>query len=514
MELKLDKEPVLLTETVFDGQTEQGIEIEHVLPDYCPDVFKLLKCTLTPRVVSYSVSDNKLFIDGVVYVKVLYLSEGSNVINVVDQRYTYSKTADLSRAVRSPCVRIIPSADFCTARAVSGRKIDIRGAVSLKIRVSGVYETQLLCGAEGMGVQVRTENVTVCEDRLSAGSQYIVREDIETGAGGGISAVISSECFASVTDVKVITDKVVVKGEAKVKALYLIRNSSGDPSAEAMEASVPLSRIIDLDGVTEDHSTFAELDIMDFSLEIKPGENGESRTLGCDITVDCRVNAYKETQISTVNDLYSTDYDSSFTVAPVRAEGKPRPVNIQQNIKTDAEYTDGSIAEIYDASCEILGVSPVSSDNGMIRLNVRTQFRLFGRAEDGMPIVADKTESIDIDTDISSDEVFTLSSCTFTSGVSYSISGDNTAELRAQLNISGTVCRVNMINAVDEITVNEDKPKQKDQDYALRLYFAEAGESVWEISKRYNTSAAAILAENDLESDTRTAAGMILIPIV
>ena len=92
MELKLDKEPVLLTETVFDGQTEQGIEIEHVLPDYCPDVFKLLKCTLTPRVVSYSVSDNKLFIDGVVYVKVLYLSEGSSVINVIDQRYTYSKT--------------------------------------------------------------------------------------------------------------------------------------------------------------------------------------------------------------------------------------------------------------------------------------------------------------------------------------------------------------------------------------------------------------------------------------
>ena len=162
MELKLDKEPVLLTETVFDGQTEQGIEIEHILPDYCPDVFKLLKCTLTPRTVSYSVSDNKLYIDGVVYVKVLSLSEGSSEINVVEQRYTYSKTVDLTRAVRSPCVKILPAADFCTARAVSGRKIDIRGAVSLKIKVSGVYETQLLCGAEGMGVQVRTETVTVC----------------------------------------------------------------------------------------------------------------------------------------------------------------------------------------------------------------------------------------------------------------------------------------------------------------------------------------------------------------
>lgn len=514
MELKLDKEPVLLTETVFDGQTEQGIEIEHILPDYCPDVFKLLKCTLTPRTVSYSVSDNKLYIDGVVYVKVLYLSEGSSEINVVDQRYTYSKTADLSRAVRSPCVKILPTVEFCTARAVSGRKIDIRGAVSLKIKVSGVYETQLLCGAEGMGVQVRTENITVCEDRLCAGSQYIVREDIETGAGGGISAVMSSECTACVTDVKVITDKVVVKGEAKVKALYLIKNSSGESSAEAMEASVPLSRIIDLEGVTDEHSTFAELDIMDFSLEIKQSEGGENRTLGCDITVDCRVSSYKETQISLVNDLYSTEYETSFTVAPIRAEGKPRPANFQCSIKTDAEYSDGNIAEIYDASCDIIGVNPVSSDNGRQKLNVRTLFRVFGRSEDGMPIIIDKNDSTDIETDISSDEVFSLSSCTFASGVSYSISGENTAEVRAQLNINGTVCRISTINAVDEITVSEDKPKRRDTEYALRLYFADPGESVWEISKRYNTSAAAIIAENDLDSESQEITGMILIPIV
>ena len=514
MELKLDKEPVLLTETVFDGQTEQGIEIEHILPDYCPDVFKLLKCTFTPGTVSYSVSDNKLYIDGVVYVKVLYLSEGSNEISVVDQRYTFSKTVDLTGAVRSPCVRILPAVDFCTARAVSGRKIDIRGAVSLKIKVSGVYETQLLCGAEGMGVQVRTENITVCEDRLSAGSQYIVREDIETGAGGGISAVISSECTACVTDVKVITDKVVVKGEAKVKALYLIRNSSGESSAEAMEASIPLSRIIDLEGVTDAHSTFAELDIMDFSLEIKQSESGESRTLGCDLTVDCRVNSYRETQVSLVNDLYSTEYDTSFTVAPIRAEGKPRPVNYQCGIKTDVQCSDGSIAEIYDASCELVGVTPVSSDNGSQKLNVRTLFRVFGRSEDGVPIIADKNESIEIETDISSDEVFTLSSCTFASGVSYSISGENTAEIRAQLNINGTVCRISTINAVDEITVNEDKPKHKDREYALRLYFADPGESVWEISKRYNTSASAIIAENELDGESQEIKGMILIPIV
>ncbi len=514
MELKLDKEPVLLTETVYDGQTEQSIELEYVLPDYYPDVFKLLKCTLTPKIVSYSVSENKLFIDGVVYVRVLYLGEGSSEINVVEQRTAYSKTVELSRAVRSPRVYIFPSVDYCTSRAVSGRKIDIRGAVSLKIKVTGLYETELLGGAAGMGTQVSTSEIPVCDDRLIGGSQYIVREDIETGAGGGITAILSSECTASVTDTKVISDKVVVKGEANVKALYLIKKSSGESSAEVMEATVPLSRIIDMNGVTDQHTTFAELDIMDFSLEIKPDDSGENRTFGCDMTVDCKVSAYKESQIKLVNDLYSTEYESSYTVASVRTEGMPRPVSVQCPLRSDVEYSDGNIGEIYDACCEIVSVTLSPDDNGKTKLNVRTLLRIIGKSSDGTPIVVEKNESTDIDTDILQNECFTAYPTAHASGVSFGISGDNTAEVRAQICISGLVSRVDEINAVSEITINEDCPKQKNNEYALRIYYADEGENVWDISKRYNTSAAAIIAENDLDGESPTVSGMILIPIV
>lgn len=514
MELKLDKEPVLLTETVYDGQTEQGIELEHVLPDYYPDVFKLLKCTLTPRIVSYSVSDSKLFIDGVVYVKVLYLGEGSSDINVVDQRFTYSKTVELSRPVRDPVVNIFPSAEYCTSRAVSGRRIDIRGAVSLRIKVCGAYDSQLLCSAEGMGIEVSTETVNVCDNRICGGSQYIVREDIETGAGGGIIAVLSSECTSSVTDTKIIADKVVVKGEANIKALYLIKNSSGETAAEVMDASVPLSRIVDLNGVTDQHTVTAEFDIMDMSLEIKQADSGESRTFGCDLTVDCKVCAYKSSQLHIVNDLYSTDFDSSFTVAPVKLESSPRPVSMQYAIKTDIEYSDGNIGEIYDVSCDILGITPGVSENGRIKLSIRTVFHAAGRSDDGTPVFIDRNESIETETDLDSSDQFTVLPCSCAAGASFGITGDNTAELRAQISVYGTVCRVNTVEVIDEITVSEDRPKQKDTEYALRLYFADEGEKVWDISKRYNTSASAIIAENELEGEAAEVSGMILIPII
>ena len=30
-------------EVVFDGQTEQGVELDYLLPDYYPEIFKILK---------------------------------------------------------------------------------------------------------------------------------------------------------------------------------------------------------------------------------------------------------------------------------------------------------------------------------------------------------------------------------------------------------------------------------------------------------------------------------------
>ena len=49
---------------------------------------------------------------------------------------------------------------------------------------------------------------------------------------------------------------------------------------------------------------------------------------------------------------------------------------------------------------------------------------------------------------------------------------------------------------------------------ALRLYFAQPSESLWEIAKRYHTSEAAIREENDIPAEQLTDPQMLLIPIV
>lgn len=62
--------------------------------------------------------------------------------------------------------------------------------------------------------------------------------------------------------------------------------------------------------------------------------------------------------------------------------------------------------------------------------------------------------------------------------------------------------------------LNTDAPKARCEDVALKLYFADEGENVWDIAKRYNTSVRSIIEDNGLEGEQIEKRGMMLIPIV
>ncbi len=525
MELNVKKQPVYLNEIIFDGQTEQGVEFDYVLPDYYPDIFKILKCTLIPCISSYSISGSQLFCDGVVYIKALYLSspDGGTLpgINCIEHRYTFSKTIDLVKPAEKALVTIIPKTDYCNCRAVSGRRIDVRGAVSCKVKIVQNTGMEIIDSAEGMGLQSKKEDVVYCSERLSAEQQFSVREDIETGdgydrnpAGSGISAILTTDFCASVTDCRIIPGKVIVKGEAKIKSLYIIKNEDGTDSAEVMEASVPLSRIIDIEGITEDYSCFAFFRVMDCDLEIKPNETGENRMFGCDLTVNCIVSASLEHTVSVLTDVYSTDYDCSYVPITVKAECSPSLVSEQLNIKTSLESGDGNVGEIFDARCDISNVICKADENGVLTVTGQLCAQAIGRLKDGTPVFLEKNEPFDCVTNTSVSGEFSLFSDVQVFDTSFSISSDNHIEIRILLTFNACLCRLCSVNAVKEISVDTEKPKNKTSEYALKLYYAEKGENIWSIAKRYNTCADAIISENDIESEVLSAPAMLLIPLV
>ena len=70
------------------------------------------------------------------------------------------------------------------------------------------------------------------------------------------------------------------------------------------------------------------------------------------------------------------------------------------------------------------------------------------------------------------------------------------------------------IKAVTNIVIDDSAKKERDGDYAIKLYFGIENENVWDIAKRYSTSVEAIMEENELSGERLENGGMLLIPIV
>jgi LysM repeat protein len=84
-------------------------------------------------------------------------------------------------------------------------------------------------------------------------------------------------------------------------------------------------------------------------------------------------------------------------------------------------------------------------------------------------------------------------------------------ELRADCMVSAVIFGQNNENVAVDMSIDDSRPKQC-QEKTLTLYFADTGEELWDIAKRYNTSMDAIRRENNLETDPLSERSMLLIP--
>ena len=132
MDLKLNREMLSMTRTILDASCEQAVEKDFLLPDYYPDIFRVLKCVITPTVQSHSINGGKLSFDMAVLIRVLYISQNDKRINCIEQKMNYTKSFDLQGDCGDPMIWLTPKCDYVNCRVVNQRRLDIRGAVTTR----------------------------------------------------------------------------------------------------------------------------------------------------------------------------------------------------------------------------------------------------------------------------------------------------------------------------------------------------------------------------------------------
>lgn len=512
MNLKIDREVLSVSEKIYDGIQEQNVELDYILPDYCPDIFKLIRCSVLPVVTSCTVNGDTLNYELSADVKILYCSEGDARVQCINQRLLYSKSVNLGDSPANPDISVTPKSEHINCRVVNKRRIDMRGAVSIKITVNSEAKQEAIKDISGMNLQAQKISAEYMAKRQSVRKVLTVNDEITlNSANPSVGDIIRTQVNISEPESKVISNKIVVKGEAAVKALYTVKDSM-----DTLTFTVPYSQIVDMEGIDESYGCYVTSQGVSCDITPTPDENGDNRLLKYELKLYVKCVAYKTMPVQLVSDAYSTAYPCEYATAELAVEQQPVMINDKFFDSMELDNGENTISHVYDLWCSAKNINVTTdNDNKTIKLSGMLCYQAMVKNDNNAPSVLEKDQAFEkeipcdmltqgstLDIDLSQID------CT------YNLTDTNGISVKAEITVKGELYTCSAIKAVTDLTIDDSAKITRDGDYALKLYYGVKDEQIWDIAKKYSTSVNAIMEENALENESLTQDGMLLIPIV
>ena len=478
----------------FEEAAEQQIESDITLPDYFPDIVRVIKCTLKANIVSVSSGGNRITADGNAIISVLYICE-SGKLHCFEQKIPVSKYVETPKAEEYTCIASAKT-QYVNCRVISQRRIDIRGSIGIDFKAYEKCDKRIVSSCENKNIQLRTKSANVSNLKDCVSRCFSMNETIEIGASqGSIGQIVRCNAIAVLDSTKLVAGKILVKGELKVKVVFL---TDGECVLEKIENSMPISQIIEA-ATTESCSDFVTLCVPSVEVYAKTDSSGALRLIDVSAVIRADVSVYENEEIQYTTDAYSTEYETDFQRESVDLKSIFEKFSDTYLCKGSVEISGSAVKSIEDIFCNGLNYTVSLSGNEML---------ISGKANVSFLAVnsEDELQSFDRELDFQYKRATTLgesfsASCNVTpTGIDYILSAENKLDIRIETEISGLIFDASKKQIISDISCDEAKKKKK-RSAALTIYFAQQGEEIWEIARRYNTRVDLICAENNINSD-------------
>lgn len=507
MESNQDNRTFCAPYTVLDTVAEQLADVDLTLPDYCPDIEKILKCTIIPKLQSKTLSGGQLQLDGVCVVNVMYVESDKKTIRCCEQSVDFSQSFSVRDAGENYIVLTKTKSEYINCRALSPRRLVMHGAFSLYAKVISSKKTALFT-PDRDDLQTYREKISLADLKSNCQEQFAVSEEISVSDKPAVESVLYSDVKAGITDVKAVGGKLMLNGEIGLRLFYLTDIETGETAK--LDYILPFSRIIDCEGIDENTENIFNCEVMTFDIRLKNDILSDRPAIAFDAMLCVSAQGYSAYEEDVVTDAYSTRYATVPRLSSLNYAGGVCGVNEVFVEKLTANIGDGKIAKVLDIFADSLSIDASCSD-GVLSAKGKINLCILALNEESYPVLAER--GFDFERTVSS-----ASGCNTmlfenarVLSVSYRLSDDSTVEIRCEIKISGGALQCETVTALSGVEVLEDKPLPED-DCALTLCFASKGDNIWDIAKSHNTSPEQLLSENSLDGFLLDSDRMLLIP--
>ncbi|MBE6007657.1 MAG: DUF3794 domain-containing protein [Lachnospiraceae bacterium] len=469
-----------------------------IIPDNMPDVKDVLTVTATPVINDEKVTDGRVSFGGDLKVDILYSSKdeqrpvlsAKGVIPFVD----FINADDIKKGDRSDLrFKLLSS----RAKVVNDRKVNVRAIGEVSTAVSDGREKNIVCGADGEGVQVLEKSVSVFREGISLREEFEVEDRcIIPSNMPEIDVMLKSEVWVNEYELTPADGRVSARGSLGMSVLY-----NGRGGLERTTFKIPFGGGSAAEGVKSSSVVWGDVYVKDVKVDVNEDDNGSRREIGVKADIAADINTGDNTDVTAVKDIYSTKGKASVMTESIRFP--------ERGVYTSAANSLREIITINDSFPDIMQIKDVSvtaeTDNveingdmldieGILYVNM-----LYVTGDDNDPIESVKA-TLPFENSVEIRGIYDDAETDITVNVrdvDYSLLSGREAEIRLNLDYSIFALMENEEEFVTEAVIDESDPVKTLP--GITIYTVRKGDTLWDIAKRFNTTVDEILAINRIE---------------
>ena len=477
---------------IFSGTKEQPIEADLILPDYYPEIAKIMDCAALLSEEAVTVTADKISVSGAAEIRLLYTAADNTLKAFTAQtKYTRVIAGSSFESGDAPCVsQTVTSMNF---RAVSPRKVEVRASAAVRADVYRLEETSVISDIPDGSIQTRRTQTQIFDISAFACLRLEMTERVVLPVKKEeIDAILNSGVRISMNEIKTIHNKIMLSGVAELSFVYIAADNT--VSAEHT-VSFPFSQIKDLFGARENDVCEAAVRNARVCIDLKGGAAASEAEAF--ILADVLAVAGEKRNVALIDDAYSVKTRISASLTDVTAPLSVVRKDESAGFTCEVMSYDISIGEICDK--RIADVSfTLSRENGMLAVSGGMTVKILSKTKEGAYYCFLRNASFEHRLEAAGDDCCRI---VRVEPGALRIDGPSDGKMicRGEL-----VLRCFFISAFQTpllTSVEASGERIGDANERIVLYYGAAGESLWNIAKENGASLDAVRSMNALEGE-------------
>ena len=357
--------------------------LEAAIPDYCPDMGRVVEASGTLCLRSITARSGNLELKGTVRVTVLYTSEESVGLRSLTQAVPFVCTAENRPLAACQVLWAAGRLLLCEAQALTPRRLSLRLMPEWTACGYTCTTVQLCCGVEeDPALRLRRREHELYMTAAMAERECAVAGEVTVPAGQPAPEdLLLCRLYPQVTSCQLVGTKLLVKGELTLCALYRCQQQK----LHTYTAAVPFSQIVDSPAGGEEGDVAARVQLICGEARLLRTEESSGFSVSAELRLLLRITR-KET-VSCVTDLYSTHCGTKLETTERSLPLAPeRPVR-QEAVQHLDFGRQRPFVFVTDTAC-----APSAGEDGTPCADVR--MRLLYLDEEEAPAVTEKTAQL------------------------------------------------------------------------------------------------------------------------